>query len=52
MFTRIYDLLFHRHHWTLLNEVPLYDKTHEQCAKGFLLQCTKCGNIKYKRIYF
>lgn len=53
MFMKIYDFLFHRHKWVVRAEFPLYDMaTDKHVGQSYILQCEKCGEIKYKTYRF
>ena len=52
MFTKIYDIFFHRHKWVIKGEFPLHDWASKHVGQGYILQCEKCGNVKYKKLKF
>lgn len=53
MVTKIYNFFFHQHKWVIKEEFPLYDEwTDKRVGQAYILQCEKCGAIKYKKIRF
>jgi hypothetical protein len=50
----LWDILigqFCRHKWNVVDQVNLYDGEHATMPYGrkYMMQCSKCGNIKSKQ---
>lgn len=49
MLTRIWDFLFHRHHWETVREYTI-NNDGSRVGILFVQRCTKCGSLQRKQV--